>query len=309
MERENLVRFTSYPRPFVVTQTFCSNPKCRCNAAFLTFTEVSESGQPPKHPISFSIWVDLDSWRERQPPERPPEVTAWVREFLEQCPATRRAEYRVSYEEQRRWVKRKAQYTIDAEKVLDGELFSYAEILSEEKPLSAGGTAYTFSVQYRGSEYLVEDQYCVNPDCDCQSVHLDFYETVAQRDGSLHIYQRFHGRVTFTGELVVEETIKCGSALAKAVLSAWWKKHRHELEVFQQRYWDVKEIGQRSIGARPSGSFALRTARGPRAEDILLDNAVNQQPATVKVGRNTACPCGSGKKYKKCCLPKLATSL
>jgi len=25
---------------------------------------------------------------------------------------------------------------------------------------------------------------------------------------------------------------------------------------------------------------------------------------TVKVGRNDPCPCGSGKKYKKCCLKK-----
>jgi preprotein translocase subunit SecA len=24
----------------------------------------------------------------------------------------------------------------------------------------------------------------------------------------------------------------------------------------------------------------------------------------LKVGRNDLCPCGSGKKYKKCCLPK-----
>jgi preprotein translocase subunit SecA len=25
---------------------------------------------------------------------------------------------------------------------------------------------------------------------------------------------------------------------------------------------------------------------------------------TVKIGRNDPCPCGSGKKYKKCCLPR-----
>jgi uncharacterized protein YecA (UPF0149 family) len=25
---------------------------------------------------------------------------------------------------------------------------------------------------------------------------------------------------------------------------------------------------------------------------------------TVKVGRNDPCPCGSGRKYKKCCLGK-----
>ncbi|MFQ5796612.1 MAG: SEC-C metal-binding domain-containing protein, partial [Candidatus Bipolaricaulia bacterium] len=24
----------------------------------------------------------------------------------------------------------------------------------------------------------------------------------------------------------------------------------------------------------------------------------------MEIGRNDPCPCGSGKKYKKCCLPK-----
>jgi len=29
---------------------------------------------------------------------------------------------------------------------------------------------------------------------------------------------------------------------------------------------------------------------------------VTYQRAAPKVGRNDACPCGSGKKYKKCCI-------
>ena len=29
---------------------------------------------------------------------------------------------------------------------------------------------------------------------------------------------------------------------------------------------------------------------------------VTYQRAAPKIGRNDACPCGSGKKYKKCCL-------
>ena len=28
---------------------------------------------------------------------------------------------------------------------------------------------------------------------------------------------------------------------------------------------------------------------------------VNVQPSSIKAGRNDPCPCGSGKKYKKCC--------
>ena len=33
-------------------------------------------------------------------------------------------------------------------------------------------------------------------------------------------------------------------------------------------------------------------------------NLVNEKDATVKVGRNDPCPCGSGQKYKKCCLAR-----
>jgi uncharacterized protein DUF1186/SEC-C motif-containing protein len=44
----------------------------------------------------------------------------------------------------------------------------------------------------------------------------------------------------------------------------------------------------------------LSKARGAAALEPLWNGA----PAvSVKVGRNEPCPCGSGKKYKKCCLP------
>ena len=35
--------------------------------------------------------------------------------------------------------------------------------------------------------------------------------------------------------------------------------------------------------------------------------AVPVEHKKIKVGRNDPCPCGSGKKYKKCCLPKEQT--
>jgi uncharacterized protein YecA (UPF0149 family) len=37
-------------------------------------------------------------------------------------------------------------------------------------------------------------------------------------------------------------------------------------------------------------------------EAVLEHNSGERQPAvSEKIGRNEACPCGSGKKYKKCC--------
>ncbi|MBS9767453.1 MAG: SEC-C domain-containing protein [Flavobacteriaceae bacterium] len=43
-------------------------------------------------------------------------------------------------------------------------------------------------------------------------------------------------------------------------------------------------------------------------EDLLkndeFENQSNAPISNKKVGRNDPCPCGSGKKYKKCCLRK-----
>jgi uncharacterized protein len=52
------------------------------------------------------------------------------------------------------------------------------------------------------------------------------------------------------------------------------------LEVFGEAVWAVYDLRQ------------LWKSLGPRQETIVL----GPQP-----GRNDPCPCGSGKKYKKCC--------
>lgn len=47
----------------------------------------------------------------------------------------------------------------------------------------------------------------------------------------------------------------------------------------------------------------LKSFGGKRPKMKQIDNlpAVNTEPI---IGRNDQCPCGSGKKYKKCCLMK-----
>lgn len=40
-------------------------------------------------------------------------------------------------------------------------------------------------------------------------------------------------------------------------------------------------------------------------EEAFDDYEIQQPAVSVKIGRNEPCPCGSGKKYKKCCLDKL----
>jgi len=61
--------------------------------------------------------------------------------------------------------------------------------------------------------------------------------------------------------------------------------------------------GDRIIrGGTPEWERLLGGAAGAPEESPSRDNpAAPQQRRVVKVGRNEPCPCGSGKKYKKCC--------
>lgn len=65
-----------------------------------------------------------------------------------------------------------------------------------------------------------------------------------------------------------------------------------------------------SVDLRPKESFDGQTQQKSKPEKQKQAKPLQQakpsqsQPArsTPKVGRNAPCPCGSGKKYKKCCL-------
>jgi len=46
---------------------------------------------------------------------------------------------------------------------------------------------------------------------------------------------------------------------------------------------------------------AYRYFRGHRRPSVGSASAPESGRTTSKVGRNDPCPCGSGKKYKKCC--------
>ena len=72
-----------------------------------------------------------------------------------------------------------------------------------------------------------------------------------------------------------------------------------------------KKIDDLSGGLSADEEAAIKDSLNARAErydldpvfgdegELLLDAPV--AAASVKVGRNEPCPCGSGKKYKKCC--------
>jgi len=99
---------------------------------------------------------------------------------------------------------------------------------------------------------------------------------------------------TFDGEkrarmFAVKKTAKLGTEKNPAVVRVQTEKKLKEVAtLFEENNWKY------TIGLEPD-----------QPEDIAdLERLLNPiKPTTVekKVGRNEPCPCGSGKKYKKCC--------
>jgi preprotein translocase subunit SecA len=75
-------------------------------------------------------------------------------------------------------------------------------------------------------------------------------------------------------------------------------------ELFDQMVNDIKEDTVRqilSVMPRPQPIERVQVAK-PTSEGFSGGKSIVRKPVvSSKVGRNDPCPCGSGKKYKKCC--------
>jgi SWIM/SEC-C metal-binding protein len=86
-----------------------------------------------------------------------------------------------------------------------------------------------------------------------------------------------------------KKTARLGTKKNPAVVNVQTEKRVKEMEsVFEKNGWKYK------IELEPD-----------KPEDItdleILLNPPKTRTAEKKAGRNDPCPCGSGKKYKKCC--------
>jgi hypothetical protein len=146
---------------------------------------------------------------------------------------------------------------------MPGELVAHDEAL-------VGVRADVYPID--GRMYEAIDLYCVVPGCNCGEVTIDV-PTVMPEDGP-HL-----GCVVVerSGAVRIEPQENGGERL-RQVWDAFQKRHPRYRERLARREAVMKEVGMRLVPEVP-----------PRAE------------AKPRVGRNDPCPCGSGKKHKKCC--------
>ena len=71
----------------------------------------------------------------------------------------------------------------------------------------------------------------------------------------------------------------------------------------EEEGWDEEGEGDEASDADLGWHDSLRPGLG-RIDDEPDEQSETIIKAGARIGRNAPCPCGSGKKYKKCCLRK-----
>ena len=141
--------------------------------------------------------------------------------------------------------------------------------------------------------WAVNDQYCVQPGCDCVVTDLSFHEVmgaIGNKDKPIQDIPclRYNYRYeTF-------EPVESGAAGSPPLdeLLAALKRKLPSLNSQLERHHRILQ----SIYARHYSE---------QARSQWQSLFTNQAPVVShKIGRNEPCPCGSGRKYKQCCLNK-----
>ena len=116
-----------------------------------------------------------------------------------------------------------------------------------------------------GRYYVLNDAHCLNPHCKCDEAAISFLDTTS---GS-HVS---HIRVSMS-------RLRTPTINGPGLLKQLWERliESGGEKVIRDRFKRMRRVASQRRLAAP---LPVRSA---------------------KVGRNDPCPCGSGKKYKRCC--------
>jgi len=137
--------------------------------------------------------------------------------------------------------------------------------------------------------YVLDDQYCLSYTCPCTHTGLSFL--ARKKDLALNQYNPLFiifDYKTNTYEIENRGTKKIASpkVLVKEI-------QRKQLgEVFKERHEKLRTLYDNYREA----------IHGPLKQSRIRQEITRTSDGAPKIGRNDPCPCGSGKKYKKCCM-------
>lgn len=281
---------------FEITPLVCREPECDCRTMELVFHAgpgAGEGASPEKPPATFSVTVDIGTWQEISRRASVEEHHRILDQYLAgldpACKALLGDVYR-GLKRRELLERRLGTHRFSPEQMASGDLISYNEVCQELVPLPGGGIQVSFSTSFADRTLVVDDFYCPQPNCDCAESLLSVSEH-RREGGADQLHPLFAARTDFEGNYLLELRPDAELDLDEAtqMTDALLRDNPDLLPKIRLRYETIKKIGGRSV-PKPAALPPTAPAR-PTAE----------KATKTKPGRNAPCPCGSGKKYKKCC--------
>jgi SEC-C motif-containing protein len=125
--------------------------------------------------------------------------------------------------------------------------------------------------------------YCVASGCACGETVIRFSESRPREVLPIGAV-----RIAGSGKAVLEPDLHRQRGLLERLWAAFQRRHPRHRERFARKAATLQELGPKIVSA-------------PHRENQAPVAPVAAVVAKAKVGRNEPCPCGSGKKYKRCC--------
>jgi len=254
----------------------CGNPVCECNTIDLTVREEGATGKE-----AFSVAINFIEKTLHTIPQRP-------RSHVENALLDNMTDS--DWQLVRDLYIRAKRACTDAANLDDIETYFPVAAVENDSPLIGYVDVLPFAeaitIHVEGKSYLLDDQYCIKPHCDCQEVAISF---LPMNDSSEAAAKAAPMRVP---TIMLPYNKNCWSTLdaggyAKETIERLANKIDDGIkEKLHARHEKIKLLYE--IYKEKHGIGQLR------------------QPVRAKktAGRNDPCPCGSGQKYKRCCLNK-----
>lgn len=290
---------------FAVNLRICQNPTCKCGYIGMECSPVTDDGVASSRASveAVPLRVDLDVFDRavKSPSNARPAADAlalavaaeiqdadwgWLMGYLQW--------------EKRELMKSMNLATLDVsfppEVIEDGAMVGYREVFP---------WAEIWTFDSGGDHWFVVDQYCVQPGCNCTDVAMTFVQprddTAASAETSpmQELCMFFNYK---TGRLRME-TEKPGYS-ADRLISVLRKTFPSLCQDLAQRHRQLQKLARPVIvkSRRNSKRSILRLLGKDPREDRQDPSQTDARRNAAVVGRNDLCPCGSGKKYKKCCM-------
>ena len=265
---------------FSAEVTLCESPVCRCMDLTLSCVPRAVAPALALMPLTFSLDVEERCVARRDGNAPSPQAMSLAKDLIAEMGEEDWVNlYHYFYTHKEMQTEAVDCATLDApfplEHMMDPSLLvGYKDILPFAK---------LFPFKLGSVRWLVDDQYCVNPECECTDVYFDFLRVEAPAQGEPHIAQEL--RATYDSR---RDTFKPGTA-------PWPERPA------------LKTLTHALREAYPSLAAEIRKRRTTLRTLYRNAQAREQWDATpspvpaAKTRPNEPCPCGSGRKYKKCC--------